>query len=222
MNPRALHLIQHHAAEGPGDIAVWARSRGFMLQSCRADLGELPSFVDATPIVLLGGPYSAHAELPWLERERRWLSAAIAAGAPVFAICLGAQLLARALGGQVLPMGVPETGWQEVMLASGERLEFLQWHEDRFVPPPSGVWLGGNSACMAQMFGCGPHLGLQFHPEWNAASVEALHAAFGDDCALAPLEQTAAEAGRFAASAAWLVRALDAWVDGPVTAGTSR
>lgn len=218
-NMRALNVIQHHEAEGPGEIAVWARSRGIALQPFRADRDELPSFIDATPTVLLGGPYSAHAELPWLERERRWLSTTLAAGAPVFAICLGAQLLARALGGQVLPMGVPETGWQEVMFASGERLEFLQWHDDRFVPPPSAQWLGGNSTCMAQMFAAGPHRGLQFHPEWNAESVAALRQFFGADC---PLEMPAAEDGRFAASAAWLAGTLDAWVDGPVAAGTSR
>src|SRR5471032_3071645 len=65
-----LNLIQHHPAEGPGEVARWAEERGLSLQIFRADLGQLPP-VSGAPVVLLGGPYESNGGPSWLEAERQ-------------------------------------------------------------------------------------------------------------------------------------------------------
>lgn len=209
MKPFSLAVLQHHPAEGPGEIANWAAKRNVALQIWRADLKELPPVSNA-PLVLLGGPYSANAELPWLQRERAWLAQCLAAGAPVFAICLGAQLLTLAHGGRVEAMARAETGWCEITLPAGERLEVLAWHEDQCLPPAGTQILAHSQQCGQQML-CfsSKRIGLQFHPEWNAASVAELNTCFGMDSPLP--REGAQDHARHASVARWLYRQLDAW-----------
>lgn len=209
MKPHTLAVLQHHPAEGPGEIANWANQRQVNLQIFRADLNELPRVSNA-PLILLGGPYSAHAELPWLQRERAWLAQCLTAGAPVFAICLGAQLLTLAHGGRVEPMACAETGWCTITLPAGEQLEVLTWHEDQCLPTPETEILAHGMQCEQQMLRFSPgRIGLQFHPEWNAASVAELNTCFGDE---SPLPRHGEQdPARHACVAQWLQRQLDAW-----------
>ena len=141
----SLNLIQHHPAEGPGAIALWAESRGLTLNVFRADLGQLPP-VSAAPVILLGGPYEANAGPAWLETERQWLAASLDQGAAVFAICLGAQLLALSLGGNVRRMDRMETGWTPVTFVDGQTLKVLEWHEDAIDLPPNAQLLASSSS----------------------------------------------------------------------------
>ena len=209
MKPFSLAVLQHHPAEGPGEIANWAAKRSLALQIWRADLNELPPVSNAA-LILLGGPFSAHAELPWLQRERAWLAQCLTAGAPIFAICLGAQLLTLAHGGRVEPMARPETGWCSITLPAGERLEVLAWHEDQCLPAAETEILAHSVQCRQQILRFSPgRVGLQFHPEWNAASVAELNAFFGADSPL-PREEGQDQA-RHASVAQWLHRQLDVW-----------
>lgn len=203
-----LNLIQHHCAEGPGDIAAWAESRGLTLNLFRADLGQLPA-VAATPVILLGGPYESNAGPAWLETERQWLAASLAEGAPVFAICLGAQLLALALGGGVRRMAQNETGWTGITFADGKTLKVLEWHEDAIDLPPHAQRLASSALCEQQMYSVGPtRVGLQFHPEWNAGSVAMLNAHFGEE---SPLPRGPQDSAAHASVYAWLQATLDDW-----------
>lgn len=208
MTCAALMLIQHHPAEGPGEIANWAAARGITLQIFRADLQQLPLASNAA-LILLGGPYSAHSELAWLQQERTWLRACLDLGAPVWAICLGAQLLALALGGEVESMPQDECGWCEIRFSDGQTLEVLAWHEDRFLPPAGVPLLAQSKLCRQQMAQYSQQrIGLQFHPEWNASSVAELNDFFG---AASPLPRDV-DHQRFARVAEWLHQQLDRWL----------
>ncbi|WP_223530101.1 type 1 glutamine amidotransferase [Pseudomonas sp. GL-R-19] len=203
-----LNLIQHHPAEGPGAIVIWAESRGLALKVFRADLGQLPP-VSADPVILLGGPYESNAGPAWLEAERQWLAGTLELGGAVFAICLGAQLLALSLGGNVRRMDQTETGWTRVTFIDGQTLKALEWHEDAIDLPPAAQLLASSALCAQQMYRAGPtRLGLQFHPEWNAESVALLNAHFGDE---SPLPRGEQETEAYAAVAAWLEATLDEW-----------
>jgi GMP synthase-like glutamine amidotransferase len=204
----SLNLIQHHPAEGPGAIADWATSRGLTLNVFRADLGQLPP-VSAAAVIVLGGPYESNAGPVWLESERQWLAGSLDQGAPVFAICLGAQLLALSLGGQVRRMDQTETGWTEVRLADGQRLKVLEWHEDAINLPPGAQLLASSAQCEQQMYRVGStRVGLQFHPEWNAASVARLNEHFGE---ASPLPRGEQDSAAYTAVYDWLQATLDEW-----------
>lgn len=150
-------------------------------------------------LILLGGMESAadahkHAFMPL---EHQMIRNAMAAGVPVFGICLGAQLMAKSLGAVVEKntidgVEVKEVGWMPLTLTpEGERDPVLshlagqaqfQWHEDTFHLPPDSVHLAATPACDRQAFRLtntiAPAYGVQFHPEvtlpviraWMAAS----------------------------------------------------
>lgn len=203
-----LNLIQHHPAEGPGAIAEWARLRRITLNVFRADLGQLPP-VGSAPVIVLGGPYESNAGPAWLADERQWLAASLEQGAPVFAICLGAQLLALSLGGTVRRMPRPETGWTTVNFADGQALQVLEWHEDAIALPPGAQLLASSAACEQQMYRVGPtRVGLQFHPEWDAGSVDVLNEHFGEE---SPLPRGQDDSAEHAVVFEWLRGTLDQW-----------
>lgn len=201
-----LTVVQHHPAEGTGGIADWAASRGIALDVVRADLGELPG-EDCMRVVLLGGPAGVDDDVPWVREERRWLRA-LSPDAAIVGICLGAQLLADASGGRVHRLPVPEAGWTAIDFEDGATFEFLEWHSDTYTLPPGAQRLAGSAGCAQQMYMIGPRrIGMQFHPEWNAASVAALHAAFGDECPLA----VDVDERKHARVQAWLESVMDDW-----------
>ena len=200
-----LIVIQHHPAETVGELGNWAEGRGIVLETHRADLGELPAH-DRGPCVLLGGPYAVSDPPEWLLREKAGLSERVKSDAPLLGICLGSQLLAEALGAEVHRLTQPEAGWTAVDFADGGRLDVLQWHEDGFSLPSGAKSLAATAACPHQMFAKGVRIGIQFHPEWNAALVSALNAHFGD---ASPLPRTI-DATRHDHVSRWFHQRLDA------------
>lgn len=207
MKHARLNVIQHHPLEGPGRIAAWAQRHGIALDRFDATRGELP---DGTgPAVLLGGPASTLQPPPWMHAELAWLDDRLNAATPVLGICLGAQLLSVAGGGKVERMANPELGWTPIEADGAGRLDVLQWHEDRIMPPPTARIEASSAACV-QMFSLDPaRIGVQFHPEWDDASLQALHAGF-DECPLpAP-----GDAVRQARVDRWFERLMTRWSAG--------
>ena len=96
---------------------------------------------------------------------------------PVLGLCFGAQALAAALGGSIQRAGRPEIGWIAVeATAAGEAVDGLApgpwfaWHEDTFTGAGRGQELA-RTAAGPQAFALGRSVGLQFHPEVDAAIV---------------------------------------------------
>jgi len=87
----------------------------------------------------------------------------------------------------------------------------MEWHEDAFTLPPGARMLASGAGCRQQMFESTRNgvrqVGMQFHPEWNAALVASLNAHFGGESPL-PREIDTAKHERMTA---WFHGWLDAW-----------
>ncbi len=121
------------------------------------------------------------AKIPWVRDEIAYARSLISAGVPALGICFGGQLLAAALGGTVSRALVPEIGWVSVASAEPaliDRGPWLQWHFDRFEPPP-GVPVAARTAAAVQAIAHGRSLALQFHPEVTDSVLEAWLSAGG-------------------------------------------
>jgi GMP synthase-like glutamine amidotransferase len=161
-------VIRHHDVDTAGFIADAFEARGAELAvHLFPDDGPLPAFDGADCIVVMGSVSSVNDPDPWIAAELDWLRTADRAGLPVFGICFGAQAICAALGGRVEAMERKEIGWFTVdpldqdVVPAGPWLEF---HNDRCLPPPSATVLARNEAGI-QAFRLGPHFAVQFHPE---------------------------------------------------------
>ena len=186
--PLRLHGIRHESFEREAEIAVWAAQRGHSLTHTDLWKGEaLPGLDSFDWLLIMGGPMGVYDEdqYPWLAGEKRFLRQAVDAGKLVLGVCLGAQLLSVVLGGQVTRNRFAEIGWHEVQAtpqAAQSRVfadlppayEAFHWHGDTFSIPEGALWTAKSTACTHQAFeACGGRVvGLQFHLETNAASMQ--------------------------------------------------
>ena len=190
---RAVLVVQHDAADGPGAIGRELRARGLALTDVRGFAGDAvpESIGDAAGLVVMGGPMSLGDVPPhaFLAQERRLVASAIAAGVPVLGVCLGAQILASVLGGRVARAGAKEIGWAPVERAPEaegdplfgalpQRFASFHWHEDAIALPPGATLLARSRVTPVQAFRAGRAedavYGLQFHLESDAAMVETM------------------------------------------------
>ena len=135
-------------------------------------------------MIAMGGPMNVDdvERHPALEAEREWLPEASTREMPVLGICLGAQLLARALGAEVRPGR-----------GAGDRLHHVEVQDPndpvigglaprahrpalalrRLRPAGGRASLASSAVTEHQAFRCGNAWGVLFHPEADAALVEA-------------------------------------------------
>lgn len=140
-----------------------------------------PDPLEYDVIVPLGARWAVYDERladRWVGAETEMLRRGLAGGVGVLGVCFGGQILAAALGGTVQRSPHPEIGWCEVhsdhptLVPHGP---WFQWHFDRFSLPPGAVEVARNGTTKAgttQAFVQGRALGLQFHPEVDAALVD--------------------------------------------------
>jgi GMP synthase (glutamine-hydrolysing) len=198
--PNAVALA-HVPFEDLGSMAGVLAERDYAVQTldaCTADLQHLDPLA-ADLLVVLGGPVGVHeTELyPFLDGELELIRRRLQSRLPTLGICLGAQLMAAALGAAVYPgKNGKEIGWAPLsagadaascpamveLLAPG--VQVLHWHGDTFDLPAGAAHLAGSARYANQAFAVGQHvLGLQFHPEVQAAALERWYV--GHACELA-------------------------------------
>ena len=203
-----LHYLQHVPFEDAANIAVWATRRGHRVTVTRLDRDEpLPAQDAFDALTVMGGPMNIdqHDAYPWLVREKEFLRATIDRGAAVLGVCLGAQLISEVLGGTVTQNRQKEIGWFPVTwteAAAGtpifgglpRQTIAFHWHGDTFSIPPGAVHLAASAGCDHQAFQYGQRVvGLQFHWDYTAGSVETMIRNCGDELIDAPGIQKPAE-----------------------------
>lgn len=191
-----LHCLQHVPFETPAAVGAWAHARGHRLGTTRLYAGGQPPEPGAFDwLLILGGPMGVHdiETHPWLGLEKAFLREVLATGKKVLGVCLGAQLLAESLGAHVSRNREKEIGWFPVRLREEaadlalfrgwpEEFHAFHWHGDTFSIPPRALPLAASAVCANQGFLFNSRvLGLQFHLEYNPASIEAMLEHCGDE-----------------------------------------
>jgi len=185
--PMAI-VILAHSSDCPADLLMDSlRHHGQRLRVIQLNAGGVvpADLDDVHGVISLGGPQTVHLnDAPWMSAEKTFLKMAHDANVPVLGLCLGAQLLAAALGGETQAMKQSELGWQTVKLNHIGREDALFaghpwsglkmcWHSDEISKlPAGGQVLAASAACGVQAFSVGLRsYGIQYHPEWNRASI---------------------------------------------------
>jgi GMP synthase-like glutamine amidotransferase len=169
-------LVLEHQADAPACLlARWADARGHEIEVVVPQrLAAWPDPVDSDAIVSLGSEHSAlDTERRWIRDEIEFLAAAHSASVPALGICFGGQALSAALGGTVSRAPQAEVTWRSIETQDPDLITagpWPFWHEDRFSLPPGARLLAGSETEVAA-FVDGTSVGVQFHPESDAAVV---------------------------------------------------
>jgi GMP synthase (glutamine-hydrolysing) len=143
-----------------------------------ATAGDLPAHTDFDGVVVTGSRSSVYWDEAWIPPLVDYVAEAADAGVPVLGVCYGHQVLAEALGGRVAGMDGFEIGYNEVRrvrddpLFEGidETFTAFTTHGDAVVElPPSATLLAENDRGV-HAFRDGHCWGVQFHPEYDAAT----------------------------------------------------
>jgi len=194
---------------------------------------SVPTATDWDAVIVMGGPMGANdgATVAWIDEEIALLRQLLAAGVPVWGVCLGAQLLAAALNAPVWTGETPEVGVRDVSLTDAGRADpvwgdlptpfpALHWHADSFDLPEGAELLASTEAYTNQVFRHGRSYGVQFHFEADAAlagewfEIEeyqvALEASLGAGAVEPLLADVAAISDR---TAPWAEQVMTRWLD---------
>ena len=178
MRAMRVLILRHHEEDWPGLVGEAFAARGAKVDTyLYSAKGPLPDLEGYDCLVVLGSSASVYETRDWIAAELDWLRST---RLPVFGICFGAQLLSACFGGAVERSAVYELGWvtvEPVEPADGDanapvigRGPWFEFHGDRCVLPSTARLLARN-AVGVQAFTIGPHLGVQFHPEVDAAQL---------------------------------------------------
>jgi len=225
-----IHCLTHVPFEDAANIGQWTKLHGHSLTYTHLYRDEpLPTIESFDMLAIMGGPMNVdeHDQYPWLTSEKDFIQQAINAEKKVVGVCLGAQLIADILGGEVFPNDHKEIGWYPVRLTPQAKqsrafaslpneMRVFHWHGDTFSLPSGAIHLASSAVCENQAFQYKDHvLGLQFHLEYSADSIEKMLTHCGDELTDAPYIQTADEIRRgianFSANTLWLRSLLDAF-----------
>ena len=180
-------ILKNISSEGPGTIAGYLDRSGIEYTIADLTAGEaIPDSEGFGALVMLGGPMSVNDGIPYIEEECLLARRFMAAGKPVFGICLGAQIMAKALGSRIYPGPKKEIGWYDIELThdalADARLKLLaahpeggdirrtiavfHWHGETFDIPAGAVPLASSALYRNQAFRFGANAyAFQFHIE---------------------------------------------------------
>lgn len=172
-------VVQNYSKAGPALLVGDFRAAGVELTTVLAPETDLAAITpdDADLFVVLGSPNAVYERdrLDWIEAEIDLMRRLMAADRMVFGICFGAQVLATALGSTVRAIGTRHCGWQRLDSPEAEPLwegPWFRWHGDTF-DLPAGARVLASAGGLVQAFEHGRHLGVAFHPEVDAPTLEA-------------------------------------------------
>ncbi len=206
-----LHWLGHVPFEDAANIGIWAEQHGHTVTNTPLYTGApLPKVEEIDALAIMGGPMNVYQyrDCPWLLAEKRFIERAIGAGIPTIGVCLGAQLVADVLGAKVVQNSHIEIGWFQVETVAESQagvgandyspllrdlpthFTAFHWHGDTFEIPSGAIRIAQSRACHNQAFEYGGHvLGLQFHLEYSAQSIEKMLAHCGCELVQAPFVQ---------------------------------
>jgi GMP synthase-like glutamine amidotransferase len=183
---RALFIQQDHTSP-LGPVGERFAHHGFDLVEFNVVSGEnahapnvtvdFPNPLDFDLIIPMGAPWSVYDDEAignWIGPELELLGTAHDAGIPIFGICFGGQALAAATGGTVQRAPGEEIGWYTVQTDDADLVgtgPWFQWHYDQFIAPANATTFA-RTALGPQAFTVGRSLGLQFHPELTASTLD--------------------------------------------------
>lgn len=185
-------LLHHLDPPMSGHALPALRRAGLPIAECRVSAGQrLPELEDVAALVVFGGDESA-CDLdvhPYLAAECELLERVVLAEIPVLGLCLGAQLLARSQGARVKRMdrmrldwaqpGPLEAAGSDPLFAGAPPIPAPHWHEDAFELPAHAVELQERSGSGVEAFRVGKCAwGVQYHPEVDAAMLDAWYACY--------------------------------------------
>lgn len=183
--PELPLLVARHAPwEGPHRITDAFAGVPVTVVDALEPGAAWPAHHEVRGAVLMGGPMSVNdtAALPGLVPEIAWIREGLARGVPMLGVCLGSQLIARAAGAAVTPGPRPEIGWLPVEIADARdpvvgplapMTVALHWHGEAFDLPEGAVPLARSAITPVQTFRLGSAWGVLFHPEADAALLDA-------------------------------------------------
>ena len=209
---RKALAITHVAFEDLGSLAPELAAAGFtidMIDACTADFRGIDPLA-ADLVVMLGGPIGVYeaGQYPFIAQELELIRVRLRQKRATLGICFGAQLIAAAAGARVYPgSNGKEIGWFPIQAARDSAcfpafaallkpgLRLLHWHGDTFDLPAEADHLGSTTAYPNQAFVIGRHaLGLQFHPEVSAATLERWYVGHAGELAHAAIDVCALRA----------------------------
>ena len=146
-----------------------------------ARTGALPDAGAYDGLVVTGSRASVYWDEPWIDDVRAWAREAVETDTPALGVCWGHQLLADAVGGTVEPMGEYELGYRTVRHSGAalfegvpESFTVFTTHSDAVTELPAGAERIAENDRGVQGFRYGDVYGVQFHPEYDRRTAEAV------------------------------------------------
>lgn len=180
-------FIQHDHVSPLGPVGERFAHHGFEIETRTVVAQEnfsspnvtfaFPNADDYDVLIPLGAPWGVWDDScigNWLQPELEWIRGAVDSNKPVLGVCFGGQLIARAMGGSVARSEKAEIGWTYIHSDNQDLVgngPWFQFHYDRWTLPPKALEVARNPVS-SQAFVINRALGVQFHPELDAAGLK--------------------------------------------------